>query len=1013
MNKRYIPLLIAMLFLGLYTGIAFGQQRQEVKSVTIESVVKDDSGTPIPNAIISGKEGAVEVMSDANGQFSIEVPENTDLLIEAKGFNSMVVPSALASQGVTLIKAPFLMDDASMVNIPFAKIKKGEVANSISVLNPKEIVEYDNTQSIYDFLRGRVPGMLGNTNIRGIGNAVFIIDGVPRDPTYINLEEVEQITVLKDVNAAMLYGSQARNGVIMITTKRGEAFKRRLNFTVEQGMSKPIALPKYLNSADYMTLYNEALANDGLDPIYADTTIAKYKSGTNPYRYPDIDYYSSEYLRSSLPTTKILTEFSGGNAITQYYTNASWIHSGSLYEIGEGKKATNDRFNIRANVNLKINDFMDGYIDAVGIFTQAKGPLGDFWGTAATAHPNDYSNLLPIDRIKANATFSGGADLAVAKLVDGKYILGGSNQYQDNVYGNMLLAGYDQTLERTATFNNGVNVDLRNIVEGLKFRTYLSFDIYNIYHQQVINTYAVYDPVWQTNVGGVDSISQITQINKDVKTGVQRLPFEDANGVPLMSYQRRIGAYAMFDYARTFSDVHNITGTLLAYSDILRVNDILEDEKHAHLGLRITYDYQKKYFIDFSSAYVNGFRLQKGNRGAFSPSIGLGYVITEDLMSGSSIVNYLKLKLSAGIMNTEFGGTDYKLYERTYVYGSNFGWDEGLRSNRAVFSMRSDNPDLTFEKMKNINVGFEGYFFNSSLYAVANFFSTKNTGQLVQRTTYPALLYLNVPYENYNETSYTGAELGLILSKTMGDFSFDLGTNFLYATSKAKVRDEIWDNDYQYRQGLPNDAMFGLEAIGFFRDANDITNSPLQLFGTVKPGDIKYQDQNDDGVIDQNDQIEIGNSQARFSYGLSLNLKYKYFTLFAIGNGRTGSDAYYSGAYFRVTGNDKYSEEVLDRWTPATASSASYPRLSSSNNTNNTQNSTFWLYSNNFFTLDRVQLTFDLPRNIANKLVSKEVAVYLRGENLARFSEDAEKRQLVIGGPPLYRNYAIGVKFMF
>jgi TonB-dependent SusC/RagA subfamily outer membrane receptor len=235
MNKRYIPLLIAMLILGVTFGKAYGQKKENL--VTIESIVKDESGNPIPDALISGKEGAIEARSGSDGKFSISVPENSDLLIEAQGFEMKTLPAAQALQGISLVKAPFLMDEASTINIPFTKIKAKETVGAIDVLNPKDLVKYDNSQYLYDAMSSRLTGMLGNTNIRGVGTAVFVVDGVPRDASNINIEEVDQITVLKDGNAAMMYGTHAKNGVILITTKRGQAFKRKINTTFEQGIS--------------------------------------------------------------------------------------------------------------------------------------------------------------------------------------------------------------------------------------------------------------------------------------------------------------------------------------------------------------------------------------------------------------------------------------------------------------------------------------------------------------------------------------------------------------------------------------------------------------------------------------------------------------------------------------------------------------------------------------------------------------------------------------------------------
>jgi hypothetical protein len=569
----------------------------------------------------------------------------------------------------------------------------------------------------------------------------------------------------------------------------------------------------------------------------------------------------------------------------------------------------------------------------------------------------------------------------------------------------MFLAGYTQNIRRTARFSTGVDIDLENIVEGLKFKTFLSLDVFNAFVQSVENSYAVYTPVWTSYATG-DSISSLTRVGADVNTGVQNL----SDG----GYYRRFGTYATLDYARTFNDVHRITGTMLAYFDLLNSNGVVVDPKNSHLGLRLTYDFNRKYMIDFSSALVNGFKLEKGSKGGFSPSLGLAWIISEeDFLSGNSAINYLKLRASAGIINYEWSGTNYRLYESTFGTSSSFSWLDGTRSRPSTVISRSANPDLTFEKMKTINIGFEGYFFNNLLYLDANLFTTRNSGMVIRRSIYAPYVGPFYPWENYNENGYTGGELGLVLSRSVGDFTIDIGANTLYSTSKIIKRDELWLEDYQYREGLPVDVIFGLEAIGFFADANDIATSPAQMFGTVKPGDLKYKDQNGDNIIDESDEIEIGNYQDRFAYGVFITLKYKDLSLFALGNGRNGSQTYYSGSYFWAQSTNKYSEEVLNRWTPATASTATYPRLTSGSSPNNFQGSTFWMYDDNYFTLDRVQLNFDVPYSLARKLASKSLTFYLRGENLARFSQDKEKRQIRIGTEPLYRNYALGVRIMF
>jgi TonB-dependent SusC/RagA subfamily outer membrane receptor len=301
-NKKYISLLLAMIFLVSVSGNVFGQRRQQQKLVTITSTVKDDSGNPVPNAVITSKEGAIEVISDVNGNFTVQVPATAELLIEAEGFDNKTVSLDLASKGVVIPRVAFLMGESNRVSVPFGSVRRKELVGAASTIEPRKIIKYDNTQMLLDALRSRVPGLLGDSNIRGIGNALFIIDGIPRDPSNFNVEEIDQITVLNDANAAVLYGSQAKNGVVLITTKRGQSSKRINNFSVEQGISNPIALPKYLNSADYMTLYNEALKNDGLPALYTDQTISDYASGSNPYRYPVVicPVFFTQFIKASL-----------------------------------------------------------------------------------------------------------------------------------------------------------------------------------------------------------------------------------------------------------------------------------------------------------------------------------------------------------------------------------------------------------------------------------------------------------------------------------------------------------------------------------------------------------------------------------------------------------------------------------------------------------------------------------------------------------------------------------------
>ena len=994
--KKIYSILSLLTTVFLIMSMPAKAQRTERATITIESVVMDEMDNPIPGAIIYGREGGDIVLSNEEGAFSITIPIASELRIEAEGFYTKIFSNVTPSDEFILNKALFLMDENNRIHIPFGKTTRRELTGTVNAVNVEEFIRYDNTQSVYDALAGRISGMMGSTNIRGIGNALFIVDGIQRDPSNLNMEEVEQITVLKDAHAAMLYGTYAKNGVILITTKRGEAFKRKMNVTMEQGLAMPLQLPKYLGSADYMELYNEALSNDGLPARFTSTEISNYRSGVNPYRYPDVDYYSDEFLRNFSDYTKVFGEFSGGNRITQYYANVGWTRNSSLYKLGGQSNSGYNRFNIRGNVDFKLSDYISSFVDAVAIFEINKYPHGNFWNDAATLHPYYYSPLLPAGLVTDEDA------IKTAKRVKGDYILGGTTQYLNNVYGNMLLAGYRQDIHRTAQFNTGVNFDLRTLVQGLQFKTYLSFDIYNKYEQNVTNDYAVYQPTW-----GDPNENKITALRKhglDKSTGDQNL----VNG----ALARVVGFYGMFDYQRTFNDVHNVSGMLIGYHNSIRVNDIIQSDRYSHLGLRVAYNFDKKLFADFTGTLPYSVKLDKAKRVGFSPSLGVGWIVKES-DSSDNLLNYLKLRASAGMILNDLS-MGYFLYNSIYRSDGTYRWNDGTYSSSYTNIDNYANPKLGYEKMQSLNLGVEGYLFNKALHADFNLFYNRDADKVTQRTNYyPGYLGGALPYENFGINSYSGFEIGLAWNKQIGDLQINIGANLLYSQSKVIKIDELWTNDYQYRKGNSTTAIFALESLGLFRDMAEIGSSPEQRFGEVAPGDIKYRDLNNDGIVDSEDEKMIGNWQAPFSYGLQVKLKYKNITFFALGNGRSHYDMIHSNDYYWVDGNKKYSEVVLDRWRPGAESTATYPRLTTASGSNNFRSSSFWLSSGRYFSLSQTQLTYDMKGSQIGWKELNDFSIFVRGTNLFMISPETRKLQLNIGSQPLTRNVALGIRMMF
>lgn len=998
---KYITSISILLF--FFTLTIFAQDEKDNEYTIIEAVITDTDGKPVEYAKIYISETSIYDVTDEKGKFKISMPRESKIFIEADGFESHLFSygDCLNNGNVLqLEKSVFLFGESDDVNIAFNKTKRGYLIGATSILNPEEIRQYDNTIMLEDALIGRIPGLYNYNNIRGIDTTVFIVDGIERDISTIKLSEVEQVSFLKDATSAILYGSSAKNGIVLIATKRGKANKQVINISANYGVAVSKDLPDYLSSADYMELYNEARANDGLAKQYGDAEIENYRNG-DKYRYPDVDYYSDEYIRTVRPYFNLETEFSGGSEIATYYTNVGWQRTNSHFVFGEGDGAHTDVFNIRGNVDIAFNSNIKSMVDASVNLNQYYGPVdADYWSTAATMKPNEFTPLLPIDRIDPDNELL----LARKNDIDGKYLLGGTQSIQTNSIAQIYSGGcLDPRSSRTFSFNQKNIFLLNSLTEGLSFHTNISFDLYTTYAQAINNSYSIYEPVW----GDDDMIVDLVQYGVDETTGTQEVGEAD--------YIRRIGGYAMFNYEREFSEKHYVTGSLLGNIYTIKEGGDIQTNKAANLGLRLNYIYNKKYMVDFSGAYVNSAKLAPGNRTAFSPSLGLAWVASnEDFLASSDKIDYLKFRLSAGIVNSDRKITDFFYYDSKYSQTNTFYWYEGQWYQSAYVASYEANPDLSFEKQKTLNLGFESLLFGKTLSIDANVFWSNYSDQLSRPTTlYPSFYTDFIPYENFGETAYRGAEIGITFNKQLKAFSFVVGANVLYTNSEVKKLDEVYSNDYQYRTGKSEDAMFGLVSDGLFMDETEIDNHAVQAFGDVQPGDVKYVDQNDDGIVDSDDIVKIGRSRAPLSYSLHIRLKYKKFSLYALGTGRVGADAYKNSSYYWVDGDDKYSVEVLNRWTEDTKTTATYPRLSSVSNSNNFRNSTFWLYNNNYFTINKVQLTYELPEKINKIMHMKNSSVYVDGSDILRISKNRKIQDLNVGDQPYFMSLSMGVKLMF
>ncbi|MBN2274230.1 MAG: SusC/RagA family TonB-linked outer membrane protein [Bacteroidales bacterium] len=996
---KYIKLSVLLCaMISFFPAELWGQDADEI---TLESMVTDHEDNPVANAVIFGDGSNVIRYTDLFGRFTITVPVNSTLFVSADGFISRELIAEAGLEKIILERDSI----GQMVNIAYTKVEKRDLPGAISILNPGEYINEDYSFSVTDGMTGRVGGLLWSDNIWGMEDALVMIDGIPRNFGDIRLDEVEQITILKGVNAVALYGSHAAKGVILITTKRGEANNRKVSVRASTGLATPKLFPEYLGSAEYMTLYNEARNNDGLQPLYDDKTINNYRNG-NRFRYPDIDYYTTEYLNKYVYNNDVSAEFSGGNKDARFYSNLGWTNNSTLLNIGEGKNEGDNRFNVRGNVDLNINDFISSTIDVSAVLSNSRRGLVDYWNSAATLLPNKYAPLIPIDMIAPDSVDA----LLLAEnsknIIDGQYILGGTQENMTNPVADLYVGGYNRYISRVLQVTNGINIDLNRLLKGLSFHTRFNADYYNSYNQSINNEYSVYTPTWDS-ISDSEIITGIEKYGNDARPGTQNIAGT--------AQTRNLGFSMQFNYLRSLNEIHNLSAILLASGTSITRSRVYQPSTNTNLGLQLGYNYDHRYWVDFSGALVNSTKLPEGNRSAFSPTISLGWLMSsEDFLAGASSVDHLKLNASAGIVNTDLDIQDYYLYENIYTSQGWFSWYDAAYSNQAATSMQGANPDLSFVKRKEFNVGIEGAFFKRLICLQTTFFLLRMDGLPTQRfSQYPNYFSTLVPYTNYNSNQYTGVDVMLNINKKAGEIDLNLGINATYASSKAIKRDELYTDDYQNRTGRPVDAIFGLVSDGFFMDETEITSHPKQAFGEVQPGDIKYTDQNGDNIIDERDEVEIGRWIDPFHYGLNLSATYKNITIFMLGTGSTGGNGMKTSDYYWVDGDNKYSEVVLDRWTEATRNTATFPRLSSQQNSNNFRYSDFWMYKSNRFNLSKVQITYNLPSGILSKTFVRALDVYAMGSNLFTFSKNKDIMDLNIADAPRFRYYNLGIRISF
>lgn len=1020
--KNIIYLVLVLFSFGLSISSQLqAQNKKKVKTnkaallVNIKTKVVDENGNPIYGAELITSEGAVSVFTDKKGVAELTAKANGTILVEALGYEDVVINLANHKfpKVLKMVKTEMYSSGKYLIDrYDGGKTSQKNIVGAVSSIDGIDLSTYPEF-SLSNTLQGRLPGVVVDAKLGGFANnvsniyirgqhrnednsAIVIVDGIERDWNDLIPEEIEKIEVMKDATAKILYGSRAANGVLVITTKRGEANKRIINTSFEAGARIITRLPEYLDSYNYATLYNEARMNDGLPQYYSQRQLDGYKNstGVNDLFYPNVDFYGN-LLHSQSMYRKAVFDLNGGTDKIRYALVANYV-GGNGFEKA-GVRPDLNRINIRGNLDIKATDFLNVIADgAVRLENRKVGYLGceKVFTQLSTTRPNEYPFLINPEVLGMNPNYNGIP------------YFGASLSHPDNLYADMEYGGYSQERYIVSQTNIGLDFNLNSILKGLKASGFVTFDNYSYFKKGQTNIYPTYAILGTFN-GVLPEFKQMRLISE--QTNQQKQGDET---------RRTLGWRGNVSYNNVFGK-HGV-GAVLAYNFYqkeIKGND--QDIKNGNATLRLNYGFDNKYMIESTGALMMSNRFEGKNKYFMSGAVGAAWILSnEPFFKQIESINFLKLKASWGLLGYD-KSTDYLLYNTAWKDGGtvSFG-NEGSTTAHYTEFIRIGNPNLKWESSNEYNIGVEALLFNNRLSLDVNYFNeTRNNIIGLNTAAYADILGTFISYENIGKVKNHGFDVNIEWSDKLGDFSYSIGGNLLWSKNKLVEWSEVnYKEDYLKTIGYPTDVIMGYEAIGLFGKDIELNNGIFQTLGNYQEGDIAYRDLNGDKIIDDRDKTAIGNSFPRTSLGVDFNLGYKGWNLYLLGSAELGVDNLKTNTYFWNKGEGKYSVQVLDRYHPVNNPTGTYPRLTTTDGTNNFVNSTYWVEDGSFFRLKNVELsyTFGLEHN---NFICKRIKLFARGTNLFVISKeknlDPEVIDAGITNYPLYLTVTGGVNITF
>ena len=843
---------------------------------------------------------------------------------------------------------------------------------------------------------------------------LILVDGVERDITIVNAEEVDHVSILKDAAAVALYGYKGANGAILITTKRGQYNSQNIHVTYDHLFNFQSNRPKFVNGATFASAMNEALANEVAAPRYTSDELAAFQNGNYPFQYPNVNWVD-ETFRKSGATNKIGVEFSGGGERFRYFTMVNLISDkGFIKNFDETDGySTQDKYvrgNLRTNLDIDLTPTTDLKVNMMGMLSEMSRPGGPTSiGSTSTSAKADLWDMV----------YSVPSLAFPIKNENDEW--GGSSTYTgvNNPVAQSAGAAYYKIHERALFADMTLQQDLKYWTPGLSFTARVGYDTYSSLYEDHSMTY-VYGNYPSTGVVGSkgDYWSSGT-------------PGTMSKNYGTLDWARRLVFQAGFNYEQTFAEKHYLYGQLRYDYEWQNTTGSTGYTIYRMNGSFLAhYGYDNRYIGELALVYSGSNRLAPGTKWNLSPTVSAAWVISnENFLKDNPVVNFLKLRASFGIINADYlpGDNVWNYYAKSYSQGSSntgsypfgAGYDP-VYANTTLGLLPTASP--SHEKAYKYNIGVDATLFGGLNVELDFYMQQRKDIWVSGAGAYTALIGFDAPYINDGKVDSKGFELSLDYTKTIGDLTFNLGGAFNYNKNEIKeMAEEPKAYDNLVETGNPLQSTYGLVAIGLFKDEADIASSPAQNFSTVRPGDIKYQDINNDGVIDANDKTRIGYSAyaPELFYNFHAGAEYKGIgiNLMFQGVGRYTANLSAKGMYWPLLNTTSLSQQYYDgRWSPSNPDvNAAFPRLSTSSNANNYQTSTYWQRNRSFLKLRNVEVYYNLPASLMQKTgFMKTAKVYVRGIDLLCFNHLDEADPECYGvSAPLNKSVVAGVQLSF